>query len=273
MPSISTLVEDIYALAEGAKAPSPTNKEFTTSYAKWWDEKWERKEKHLSFSEVGSQCLRKLWYKVNKPELEESISGGLRIKFLYGDMLESLVLSLVSSSGHVVEREQERVTYDVGNGWTISGRIDAVIDGVMVDVKSTTKFGVQKFENGLQDDPFGYKHQLMGYAVATNNSSAGFLTIQKELGHIGYFPIEVDKGHFHEQAVAATEAVEMKENTLPILPPVPQSKTSKNMKLCTTCSYCPYKKECFPKLRTFMYSGGPEFLTEVVDTPRVLEVV
>jgi hypothetical protein len=82
----------------------------------------------------------------------------------------------------------------------------------------------------------------------------------------------VDKGHFVEQAHAATEAVELKENSLPRLEPVPQSATSKNMKLCTTCSYCGFKKECWPEARTFMYSTGPVFLVKVVDVPRVQEI-
>jgi len=273
MPDINNLVADIYKLAGGASALPTSPTSFTTDYSKWWGEPWVRREKRLSFSEVGDSCLRRLWYKVNKPELGEPIDANLRIKFLYGDMLESLVLSLVSASGHVVEREQERVSYDVGNGWTISGRLDAIIDGVCVDVKSTTKFGIQKFENNLKDDPFGYKQQLAGYAVATNSSSAGFLTIQKELGHIAYFPMEVDKKHFQDQAEASTEAVMLEENTLPTLPPVPQSSTSKNMKLCTSCSYCAFKKECFPKMRTFIYSSGPVFLTHVVDVPRVTEIL
>lgn len=272
MAYIENLVSDIYSMAGGATAPSATSKEVSVSYGKWWDKPWERKPKHVSFSEIGDPCLRRLWYKVNKPLVGESIDTNLRVKFLYGDMLEELVLSLAKSAGHTVEREQERVTYDVGNGWTISGKLDAVIDGVVIDVKSTTKFGVQKFENGLVDDPFGYKQQLSGYAVALDRDRAGFVTIQKELGHIAYFPIAVDKGHFHEQAVASIEAVEMTENSLPIIPPVPQSKTSKNMKLATSCSYCAFKKECYPKLRTFMYSSGPEFLVNVVDTPRVLEI-
>lgn len=272
MKSINTLVEDIYNLAK-AEGVKPATTHFGVSYTKWWDDPWQRKPNTLSFSEVGKPCLRQLWYDVNVPHTKEPIDAGLRIKFLYGDMLEDLVLSLAESAGHTVEKQQEKVKYDVGNGWFISGRIDAVIDGVVVDVKSTTKYGVKKFENNLVDDPFGYKHQLTGYAAGLGIDSAGFITIQKELGHIAYFPQEVDKGHFHAQAVAATEAVMEEENTLPRLPDVPMSSSSKNKKLCTTCSYCGYKKECWPHVRTFLYSNGPVFLTEVVDEPRVKEVV
>lgn len=61
-------------------------------------------------------------------------------------------------------------------------------------------------------------------------------------------------------------------DTITRLSSVPASKTSKNKKLCTSCSYCNFKKQCWPEMRTFMYASGPEFLVEVVDVPRVMEI-
>jgi hypothetical protein len=213
------------------------------------------------------------------PEAASAIDGNLRIKFFYGDMLEELVLGLAKASGHSVEGQQQRVEYDVGDGWKIRGRIDAIIDGVPVDVKSVTKFSEEKFKNGLKDDPFGYYMQLCGYATTLNSSDAGFLTIQKELGHINYYPIEVNTGLFKLQAAHAVEVVtEKTPDGLKRMASVPQSATSKNMKLCTSCSYCAYKEECWKEanggagLRTFLYSSGPIYLTEVADVPRVTEV-
>ena len=189
-------------------------------------------------------------------------------------MLEELVLNVAEDAGHSVTNKQERVVYEVGDGWVVRGRIDAVIDGVVVDVKSVTKYSEEKFKNDLQDDPFGYYQQLNGYATALNNDNAGFVTIQKELGHVNYYPIEVNKGLFRMQAEHAVETVSLDSpDTINRLPAVPQSKTSKNKKLCTSCGYCNYKKQCWPEMRTFMYSSGPEFLVEVVDTPRVMEIV
>ena len=54
--------------------------------------------------------------------------------------------------------------------------------------------------------------------------------------------------------------------------PVPQSKTSPNTKLSVQCSYCEYKKTCWPEMRTFLYSYGPEFLIKVKNQPKVKEV-
>jgi RecB family exonuclease len=52
--------------------------------------------------------------------------------------------------------------------------------------------------------------------------------------------------------------------------PVPEGKSG-NEKLCTYCSYCDFKKECYPELRTFIYSNGPVFLTKVEREPKVFE--
>lgn len=275
MKSITTLVDDMYGLVSGATAPATTNNGVNISYDKWFTERpTEREEKVLYFSEVGDPCPRRLWYRYNQPEVATKPDGRALLKFFYGDMLEELVLNVAEDAGHSVTNKQERVIYDIGDGWVVRGRIDAVIDGVVVDVKSVTKYSEEKFKNDLQEDPFGYYQQLNGYATALNNDNAGFVTIQKELGHVNYYPIEVNKGLFRMQAEHAVETVSLDSpDTINRLPAVPQSKTSKNKKLCTSCGYCNYKKQCWPEMRTFMYSSGPEFLVEVVDTPRVMEIV
>ena len=277
MKTLNTLVPDIYSTLEGKTVSSSFSSMDLTEnlqhvYAKANTIK-ERPAKTLYFSEVGDPCPRKLHYRVNSPELAESIDGNTRLKFFYGDVLETLVLSLAEAAGHSVSNRQGRATLDLPNGWKVVGRIDAIVDGVLVDVKSTTKYGEEKFKNALVDDPFGYKMQLGGYAVALGHSEAGFLTIQKELGHLGWYPIPVDEKAVVAGATEATNVVSKELEELPRLEPVPQSKTSKNKKLCTSCSYCPFKKSCWPEMRTFLYSDGPLFLVEVVDTPRVTELV
>ena len=276
MKSVTTLVADVYATLEG-KEPSGSfssldlTEALTKVYAKIGTTKT-RADKTLHFSELGDPCPRKLNYRVNHATLAEDIDGNTRLKFFYGDMLEQLVLSVAEAAGHTVEKKQERAILTLSDGWKVTGYIDAVVDGVLTDVKSTTKYGEEKFKNGLVDDPFGYKMQLGGYAVALDYEEAGFLTIQKELGHIGWYPIKVDKKMVEDNAEAAVEYVKRPIEQLPRLAPVPQSKTSKNMKLCTSCSYCSYKKVCWPEVRTFLYSNGPEYLVSVVDLPRVTEL-
>jgi hypothetical protein len=274
MKTIDTLVADMYSVVSGGIPNATSNSNVSVSYDKWFTPRGnERDDKVLYFSEVGTPCPRQLWYKYNAPEIATKPDGNLLLKFFYGDILEELVLNVAESAGHTVEGKQERVLYEVGGGWYVRGRIDAVIDGVVVDVKSVTKYSEEKFKGGLVDDPFGYYQQLNGYAAALNNDTAGFVTIQKELGHINYYPIQVDRGFFAQQADFAVETVTSNIAEIPRLEAVPQSKTSKNKKLCTSCSYCSFKSECWPEMRTFLYSHGPEFLVDVVDVPRVMEVV
>jgi len=272
--TVDTLLDDIYKLVEGGTSPSTANNHVHVSYDKWFNkEERTREDKVLYFSEVGDPCPRRLWYKYNMPSVGEKPDGRSLLKFFYGDILEELVLNVAEDAGHSVTSKQERVTYEVGDGWVVRGRIDAIIDGVPVDVKSVTKYSEEKFKNNLVDDPFGYYQQLNGYATTLNADNAGFLTIQKELGHVNYYPIEVNKGLFKLQAEHAVETVSLESlNSIQRLEPVPASKTSKNKKLCTSCSYCNFKKECWPEMRTFLYASGPEFLVEVVDVPRVMEV-
>lgn len=274
MKTVDTLVDDIYKLVEGGVSPSTSNNHVHVSYDKWFNkEERTREDKVLYFSEVGDPCPRRLWYKYNMPSVGDKPDGRSLLKFFYGDILEELVLNVAEDAGHSVTSKQERVVYEVGDGWVVRGRIDAIIDGVPVDVKSVTKYSEEKFKNNLVDDPFGYYQQLNGYATTLGADNAGFLTIQKELGHVNYYPIEVNKGLFKLQAEHAVETVSLESpNSIQRLEPVPASKTSKNKKLCTSCSYCNFKKECWPEMRTFLYASGPEFLVEVVDVPRVMEI-
>lgn len=284
MPKIDTLVEDIYTLvSEGVQGDTPERAVFFTDLASAYStlvipEHKVRTPDTLYFSEIGQPCKRKLWYKVYGVG-GETLQAHTRIKFGYGHILEALVLQLARDAGHTVEGEQQRVEHKHPSGWRVSGRIDAIIDGVLVDVKSVSKLGKKKFDDNLVDDPFGYKDQLNGYACVLKNENSGFLTIEKELGHINYY----DMGGYNttkwDMAVQnAVDAVSSASVPKRGFTDVQQSSTSPNSKLCTNCSYCEFKQECWQDtnggdgLRGFVYSGKIEWLTNVVTVPRVPEV-
>lgn len=282
MKEFSTLVGDIYEMVNNGDGGTTDLTLFKDTIANKYvrQTSWEyraRKPESLYFSEIGTPCKRQLWYRVNIPHIAEPVTGSGRIKFAYGDILEAMVLQLAKDAGHTVEQEQGEISYGVGTtGWYINGRLDAIIDGVVVDVKSVTKYSVQKFEKGLADDPFGYYDQLNGYTSALGRGEASFLTIEKELGNIKAFPLHVDKELFEESVENAVATV-----TGPV-PTVRQDVVeldNGNKKLCTMCSYCSFKHHCWQDsnggvgLRTFVYSNGPVFLTEVKKVPLVLEVV
>jgi hypothetical protein len=225
-------------------------------------------------SNLGTRCDRKLWYSVNKPELAENLSGATSFKFLYGDILESLVLGLAKLAGHSVEGEQDELS--IGE---VKGHRDAVIDGRLTDVKSATTHSFAKFrDHKLRiDDPFGYLTQIGSYLHASqkdplvkDKDKASFIAVDKQLGHIVVDTYEKDATDYdllveQKSALLANEGLPERG-----FGDQPEGKSG-NRKLCTECSYCPFKGACWPGLRTFTYSNGPTFLTKVVREPQVEE--
>jgi len=202
----------------------------------------------------------------------EKLSPKTFFKFLYGDVIEQLVLFLAKEAGHDVERHQEEIEVD-----GVKGHIDAIIDGVVVDVKSASPFGYKKFERNavVFDDPFGYVQQLAGYAnVLTPGEKASWVAFDKVSGEICVSDLSssIIKDHDPVQRIAHLKEVIASDEIPPLCYlPEPDGKSG-NLKLPTPCSYCPHKQRCHPKLRTFLYSNGPRFLTHVAKLPEVPEV-
>ena len=125
-------------------------------------------KRKLRMSNIGKKD-RQLWYSYNGYKGEE-LMPHTRIKFLYGHLIEEMILALTKLSGHDVTHEQKQVEV---NG--IKGSMDCKIDGVLTDVKSASPYGFKKFKDGslINDDPFGYIDQIKGYAHAENTNLSG----------------------------------------------------------------------------------------------------
>ena len=225
----------------------------------------------LRMSNLGTKCLRKLWYTVNAPEKAEPLHWTTRLKFLYGDLIEELVLFLDQLSGHSVTGRQETLVSD-----GIEGHRDAKIDGVLTDVKSASGYGFKKFESGLQaeQDAFGYLTQLAAYKEADKESpgtDGAFVAVNKETGEIC---VDVHKelpvAEIPETIRRAKAAINLPEPPERGYAAEPDGKSG-NQKLATPCSYCQWKATCWPGLRGFAYSGSPRFLTKVERPPDVPE--
>ena len=279
---LDTIVEDIYRVVEGKGGWDATVTEFFSSSlssiaeARFSQEQVPRD--YLSLSGIGSPCDRRLWYKINQTESSEPLTAEALGTFFYGDLLEALILSLAKAAGHSVEGMQDKVEV-----FGIPGSRDAVIDGVTVDVKSASKYGFEKFRkhNLREDDPFGYISQLSSYVYAgkddplvKNKTEGAFLVVQKDR-----FKLCLDRYDFTEEIAKKEEEIErvkkLVAGSIPEdrIPPVPQSKTSENTVLSTTCGYCDFRKVCWPEARTFLYSTGPAYLVDVVNEPRVTELI
>jgi hypothetical protein len=280
--SLDTLVSDIYGVIEGRGGWDKSVTEFlSSSISSVAEARFSQEQKprdYLSLSAIGSPCDRKLWYKLNQIEDADAVGAEMLGTFFYGDLLEALVLSLAMAAGHTVECMQDEV-----NVFGVVGHIDAVIDGITVDVKSASSYGFQKFKshNLREDDPFGYVSQLSSYVYAgrdnpkvKNKTDGAFLVVKKDRFELCLdrydFTEEINNKEAEIERVKAVVTGSIPENRLPV---VPQSKSSPNTQLSSTCGYCDFRKVCWPEARTFLYSTGPAYLVDVVNEPRVTELI
>ena len=234
-------------------------------------------KRKLRMSNIGKKD-RQLWYSYNGYKGED-LMPHTRIKFLYGHLIEEMILALTKLSGHEVTDEQKKV-----NVSGIKGSMDLKIDGVLTDVKSASSYGFKKFKDGslVNDDPFGYIDQIKGYAHAENTTDVGWLVMDKTNGHLTYLKYDMaDESKWYWAKLNFFSILDRIKNIKNIVKnakppkrcyePEPDGKSG-NMKLPLGCSYCSYKHDCYPELRTFLYSNGPKYLTQVVKTPNVIEV-
>lgn len=232
----------------------------------------------LRMSALGKPCDRPLWYQAHGATKEKLRRETLN-KFAYGHIIEEYALLLAAAGGHSVEGEQDTLEID-----GVVGHRDCIIDGMLVDVKSVSGRGYDKFamNNLREDDPFGYLMQLAAYLLAsqddpkvTNKTHAGFLAIDKEGGNIclDVYDLTEEMGKVREVIARKRAALVAEEPPERPFEPVPQSKTSPNKQIPLECRYCDFKGPCWPEARKFVYASGPVWLVEVVKEPNVPEVV
>ncbi len=274
--SIDTLVADIQDLFnKGTEISDESMAVFTKTVGRKMQERFKEygvgRSRSLRLSNIGKP-LRQLWFEVKSGLEPEPLRAEAKLKFLYGDLIEDLALMLAIQAGHTVEGLQKEVQVD-----GVVGHIDVIIDGWLVDIKSCSQRAFPKFSDGtlFSSDPFGYCGQLAGYSHSLGTIDAAWLAIDKTLGNMCLlkFPKAMQANWNIPKIIAQDRAALAKDTVPPKLcyEPVPEGKSG-NMKLGVECSYCGYKQHCHPSLRTFLYAGGPKYLTRVVRTPDVNEV-
>lgn len=283
MKNISTLVKDIYEVIETGGGWDETISKYCsglledTLNRRLSSSREEHSKPTLRMSQMGQPCKRKLWYSINKPGSGSSLAPSTKFKFLYGDILEDLLISLAIAAGHKVEGMQDTLEVE-----GIKGHRDCVIDGVTVDVKSASSFAYKKFASGglRDDDPFGYISQLSSYVLAgreheveSHPTLGAFLVVDKQNGNIclDMYDLGPEIEEKNEDFRSTKEMVKQEEPPERSFEDVEDGKSG-NRKLGIQCSYCDYKSSCWPELRTFLYSNGPKFLTKVEKVPNVPEV-
>lgn len=284
MKNISTLVEDIYDLFSPEQLDMDEREidyhvdEFATNikeHLKLFLNEKPRVKGNLRLSAIG-RPERQLWYDKHLSQDEVvPLAASTRIKFLYGYILEELLIALSRLAGHSVTDTQKEVT--VGG---IRGHQDCIIDDVLVDCKSASGRSFEKFDKGRleRDDPFGYIAQISAYAEGNGLNEAAFLVINKQTGEICLLPV-----HSLEM-IDASDRIKYLKTLLEQDTPPPRCYSdvadgaSGNRRLGTSCIYCAHKKECWKDkngghgLRVFDYARGYRYLTHVSKTPDVPEI-
>lgn len=279
MPNIHSLIPDIYKLVgtkDGALRPDVL-REFSDEVAVRLTDQFAERQGALTLrlSKMGPCCPKALWHSVHTPELAEPFPPWAIIKFSYGHILEALVIALAKAAGHEVTGEQDEL--DVLG---VKGHRDCVIDGAIVDVKSSAGFYFQKFKDKSigTNDTFGYLDQLDGYLVGSLDDDlvrvkdrAYLLAIDKHLGHLVLYEHRLRHEHIVERVRSYKDVVALDHPPACTCTVVPDGKSG-NIRLDTKASYSAFKHVCFPNLRTFIYASGPVYLTKVVRTPDVPEI-
>lgn len=285
MKNVYNLVSDIYKLMETKEVAEGVD--FDACVEKFGENVKElmrnefggkkRDGRKLRMSNIGRDD-RYLWNVYNDVETADEIQGHTYVKFLYGHLIEEMLLFLTKAAGHEVTDEQKKCEV---NG--ITGSMDCKIDGIVTDVKSVSTYGFRKFKDGslAYDDPFGYIGQIKGYAYAEGATKFGWLAMDKQNGHLTYlmYDSEDTQAPVHdligydikERIDHVKKLVEQPTPPGVCYEPIADGKSG-NQKLAVGCSYCAYKKECWPSVRAFAYSTGPRYLVEVHNEPKVQEI-
>lgn len=276
MATIDTLISDIYAVLGGQKPPSDIVDNVTSNaeFAKRVlghihadlvpDDRSDRDPAEFYVTQFSNPCWRKAWYDKHKPDAvrERALQGHTKFKFLYGDLIEESFLYLAQAAGHAVSDTQRRYSVLLdGTDYKLAGRIDAVIDGWLVDVKSSDPYTFDRIVKGDYQDKFGYRRQLETYlAMADDASLKGIanIFINKVNGKM-----HVYKWPTTPSTMADTTRDMVKFGRVMAKGTVPSSfegTVNDDGTLSTTCSYCPLKFECFPDTTVYAYSSGPTFV-------------
>ncbi len=285
MSKLDSVVPDIYEHLEGLSdgKPLPLTEEDIDStlvgikeaLMSWAVPSERNKDFTLRMSNIGKPS-RQLWFEKRDPEGRGGVNGPTQIKFLYGHLLEEIVLMLVRMAEYNVTDEQKEVKVK-----GIVGHMDCKIEGEVVDVKSASNFAFKKFQQGrlAQDDPFGYLGQLAGYEEAEGTEEGGFLVINKESGELCmHRPEDLDKPNINTKIDQLISALEVDDLPEMCYSPIPDGKKG-NFKLPKGCSWCKYKFECHKDsndgngLRVFKYANGLSYLTHVEAEPQVEEIL
>ena len=280
---LDTLIEDVYSVLTDGYENTADNERYINAFGDGLKQLLRsrltprgKSNGGLRLSGIGKPA-RQLWYDSKGFDREE-LTGDKLLKFLYGDIIEEILLTLAKLSGHSVTNEQQTVKVA-----GVTGHMDAVIDGHVVDVKSASPFAFKKFERATLavDDPFGYMQQISAYNEAVPDSKgAAFWAMNKVDGNLTLYQPSAS------MLPDTTERVDYLQGMLKVDTPPERCYDTEvdfktgNEKLSIGCVFCDFMKECWKDanngegLKGYKYAAMPFplYLTKIVKAPRVDEI-
>ena len=162
----------------GAEAASSITRQFSNERA---HEKWRPRMSGLG-KPLCQQQLERDGIAVKKKMDYNSVN-----RFLFGDLLETLMYIEMKEAGINVEAYQEKVSITVA-GIKVNGTLDVIIDGKVWDIKTSSPYAyMNKFSNYNKvkdNDPFGYVLQGYLYAAAVDKPFGGWIVMNKSSGEV-----------------------------------------------------------------------------------------
>lgn len=278
MTEIRTLLKDIDKLAMEPHEPSKENllefgRECINAAQRFFANDTGNDKFYVRMSNIGKP-LRQLWYD-SRSDVKRAFTADDYRKFIFGDLIEALLILFCREAGHDVEETQMEVEL---NG--VKGHKDLKLDGLNIDIKSASpysfaKFAAGKLLEGGNNDPFGYLHQIAGYNEADEKGptdEVGWLVFNKVSGEITLLLVDELRLPSASDRIDEVKAALAKDT-----PPercfddVEEGKSG-NRKLDGTCTFCEHKRKCWPDVRAFKYSNQIRYLTKVEKEPNVEEI-
>tara|TARA_R110000796_G_scaffold104931_3_gene214913 strand:+ start:294 stop:1184 length:891 start_codon:yes stop_codon:yes gene_type:complete len=249
---------------EGEGLPPHLIEEFKEMCGSAIQRQFDRKSEYrVRMSGVGKPlCQQKMSIREDR---EEEVDYTLVMKFLFGDLIEAVAVTVLKASGVEIQGEQESVSLDIG-GTTLKGTYDVKIDNKIYDIKSAApgsfsmKFAANRGYNNIkQDDPFGYVPQGYLYSEAAGTTFGGWIAINKSTGEWAVCEAPLVQDEDREDALELADRNIREVLTNPTIDKcftdtaetykdkeTGTVKKTGNRTLDRTCGYCGYKKYCWP---------------------------
>ena len=186
----------------------------------------------------------------------------LKMRFIFGDMIEALAMTILKASGVNVQSEQGKVSKKIA-GEVIDGTYDVEIDDEIWDIKSVSpysfkyKFGEQGgFGAIAKNDSFGYVPQGYLYSEGSGKRFAGWIAIDKSSGEWVLTEVPPGDEDYRKSALNTVKrnitAIKKKEPFKRLFSDVAEKfrkSLTGNRVLDTVCSFCYYKEACWTELK------------------------